>query len=616
MAGVAPAPTFTTRPELLGTTGMVASTHWLASASGMAVLERGGNAFDAAVAAGLVLHVVEPHLNGVGGDMPLIAHDASASRTFVLCGQGSAPAGATIEAYRDLGLDLVPGTSHLAAVVPGAFGAWMHLLGRYGTLPLREVAQYAIGYARDGFPLVPQAATTIEAVADVFAEHWTASAEIYLGRGPGRRGAPAPRSRFANPLLAETLERLVAEGEAAGAGAAAQAEGARRAFYSGFVAEAVDAFVRTPAWDGVGGEDARHAGFLTADDLDAWRPSEEEPVTTAFGGLEIAKPGMWSQGPVLLAQLAMLERAGVADLAPGSPELVHLAVEVAKLAFADREAFYGDSLDADAPDAVVSAPALLDPAYLAERVALLGETAADGLRPGSPGGRTPRLAEHVVRAMADGGAWPDGLTTPRVGEGEPTVARGDTCHLDVVDRWGNVVSATPSGGWLQSSPAVPGLGFALPTRAQMFWLEPGLPASLRPGRRPRTTLSPGMALRDGRPAFAFGTPGGDQQDQWPVPFLVQHLLHGANLQAAIDAPSWHSTHVPSSFAPREAEPMGVRAEPRLGAAVLDDLRGRGHVVTEAGPWALGRISAAGMREDGMLVAAANPRGMQGYAVGR
>jgi gamma-glutamyltranspeptidase/glutathione hydrolase len=215
---------------------------------------------------------------------------------------------------------------------------------------------------------------------------------------------------------------------------------------------------------------------------------------------------------------------------------------------------------------------------------------------------------------------PRGATAPN-GLGEPTVSRlglspGDTCHVDVVDRWGNLVSATPSGGWLQSSPVVPGLGFAMPTRAQMFWLEPGLPNSLAPGKRPRTTLSPALAVRDDGTGFAFGTPGGDQQDQWTVPFLLRHLLGGLDLQAAIDAPTWHSSHVPGSFYPRDHDRLGLVAESRLGADVLSALSARGHAVQDAGPWSLGRLSAAGVRADGMLVAAANPRGMQGYAVGR
>ncbi|HIZ37659.1 MAG TPA: gamma-glutamyltransferase family protein [Candidatus Ruania gallistercoris] len=603
--------TFTTRPELLGTVGMVASTHWLASAAGMSILERGGNAFDAAVATGLVLHVVEPHLNGVAGDMPALCHDARTDRTFVVCGQGTSPSAATPEAYTDLGIEDIPGTGLLPATVPGTFGAWLLMLERYGTMGLREVAQPAIGYARHGYPLVAQAVATISAVAEVFRTQWPTSAQIYL---PGGQ-PPAPRQRFANPVLADTLERLVAEGEAAGPGREQQIEGTRRAFYSGFVAEAIDAFVATEQPDGsavgVPGTDGltRHSGLLTGADLDAWRATEEEPLTVDFAGYQVAKTGPWGQGPVLLQQLAMLQAARVEGLEPGSADQVHLVTEVAKLAFADREAFYGD------PDHFpVPAGALVSAEYAAERARLVGAQADLTLRPGSPGGAVPRLAARVQQAMADGGAGRDKSASP--GQGEPTVARGDTCHLDIVDRWGNVVAATPSGGWLQSSPTIPGLGFALGTRGQMFWTEPGLPTSIGPRRRPRTTLSPGMVLREGKPYLAFGTPGGDQQDQWVVPFLVNHLMHGMDLQAAIDAPTWHSTHGPSSFAPRAAEPGGLRVEERLGAAVLEELAARGHRISTAGPWSLGRISAAGIRGDGMLMAAANPRGMQGYAVGR
>ncbi|GMA32022.1 gamma-glutamyltranspeptidase [Litorihabitans aurantiacus] len=525
-----------------------------------------------------------------------------------------APQAATTAAYRDLGVEAVPGTGHLAAVVPGTFGAWMHLLGRYGTKPLAELAGYAVGYARHGHPTLPRVTSTIEAVSHVFREHWTSSAGVYLAGG----AAPAPGSRLRNPDLADTLERLGREAAAAGDDVAAQAEAARAAFYAGFVADAVDAFARTPQWDGAGpdGERAAHRSFLTGADMAAWRASEEATASLTFGGVEVHKPGLWSQGPVLLQQLALLEAAGVGDLAPSNPRWIHLVIEASKLAMADREAWFGDSLEAGDPRAVAVAD-LLAPDYVRSRAALIGERALEGLLPGSPRGLEPRLPEHVRRAMGESdGAWPRGLGEVRPGEGEPTVARGDTCHLDVVDRWGNVVSATPSGGWLQSSPVVPGLGFSLPTRGQMFWLEEGHPASLRPGARPRTTLSPGL-LRgaDGR-VTAFGTPGGDQQDQWTVPFLVRHLLHGASLQAAIDAPSWHSTHAPSSFSPRGAEPMGVVVESRLGSGALAELRARGHRVEELGPWTLGRISAAGVRADGLLEAAANPRGMQGYAVGR
>jgi gamma-glutamyltranspeptidase / glutathione hydrolase len=618
---------FTTRPELVGTHGMVASTHWLASAVGMATLEAGGNAFDAAVAAGFTLSVVEPHLNGPGGDAPIMGHRAADGHTFVVCGQGTAPAAATADRYTALGLDAVPGTGHLAAVVPGAFGAWLDLLARYGTLPLADVLGPAIGYARDGYPLVPAAVRTIATVQRLFAEHWPTSAATYL---PGGR-LPEAGARFRNPELAATYTRVLDEAHAAGSVRLAQIEAARRAFYQGFVAERIDAFVRTPVRDSSGRD---HAGLLTGDDLAGWRPTEEPTVAVPFAGVQVHKTAGWAQGPVLLQQLAVLDRLGIADAGPA--ERVHTVLEVAGLAFADREAWYGDPADGDVP-----LDDLLDPVYTDARAGLVGPHAADGLRPGAPGGRRPRLA-RVFGEPVDG-VWPgryaDEASTGEavLGGGEPTrgprddtpghgdaaatarpdgSTRGDTCHVDVVDRWGNLVSATPSGGWLQSSPVVPGLGFGLPTRAQMFWLEPGLPSSLAPGRRPRTTLSPGLVLRDGGGGFAFGTPGGDQQDQWTVPFLLHHLLDGLDLQAAIDAPSWHSTHVPSSFAPRTSERRGVEVEQRLGTDVLADLARRGHVVHDTGPWSLGRVSAAGVRPDGMLHAAANPRGMQGYAAGR
>ncbi|MBO0920129.1 gamma-glutamyltransferase [Cellulomonas sp. zg-ZUI222] len=605
----------TTRPVLTGTFGMVASTHWLASAVGMRVLEAGGNAFDAAAAAGFTLSVVEPHLNGPGGDAPVIGHRAADGRTFVVCGQGVVPAAATTAAYRDLGVTEVPGTGHLAAVVPGAFGAWLDLLARYGTLPLADVLGPAVGYARDGYPLVPAAARTIATVAEMFRTHWPSSAEVYLPGG----AVPAAGARFANPQLAGTFERLLAEAAAAGADREAQIEAARRAFYEGFVAQAVDAFVTgTPVMDATG---RAHTGFLRADDLAAWHATEEPTVAVPFAGVEVHKTGPWGQGPVLLQQLRVLEALGVADLVrdavarvdvPGpTAELVHVVVEVAKLAMADRDAWYGDS-------APVPLATLLSPAYAAERARLVGPVADGGFRPGSPDGRAPRLAAALVaaRAAADAGAAP----RLDVGLGEPTVSPiglspGDTCHVDVVDRWGNRVSATPSGGWLQSSPVVPGLGFSLPTRAQMCWVEDGLPASLLPGRRPRTTLSPGLVLGDGH-GFAFGTPGGDQQDQWTVPFLLRHLLGGLDLQAAIDAPTWHSSHVHQSFHPRSHTPRGLVAEQRLGADVRTALAARGHAVQEAAPWSLGRLSAAGVGPDGLLRAAADPRGQQGYAAGR
>lgn len=605
---------FTTRPTLQGSFGMVSSTHWLASQSAMAVLEAGGNAYDAAVAAGFVLHVVEPHLNGPAGEVPIILAPAG-GEVRVLCGQGVAPAGATIAHYRGLGLDLIPGTGPLAAAVPGAFDAWMLLLRDHGTRPLADVMKYAIGYAEDGHPPVQRVGETVESVRALFETEWTSSAEVYL---PGGK-APRPGELFRNPALAATWRRLLAEvsGET---GRVAQIEAARRVWRSGFIAEALVRQARRPTMDTSG---QRHTGTLTAADLASWSASYEAPATYDWRGWTLCKAGPWSQGPVLLQQLALLP-----PRLPryGSAEYVHLLVEGCKLAMADREAWYGDAAE-------VPLDELLSQEYNAERRALIGHKASRELRPGSPGGRTPTISGHA-REVAAGNPAFDAPAAPGAGEptvaraaGEPEVARdggtrGDTCHLDVVDRWGNMVAATPSGGWLQSNPVVPELGFPLGTRLQMAWLDEGLPNSLTPGRRPRTTLTPSLALRDGVPVMAFGTPGGDQQDQWQTHFFLAVALRaevrgGLDLQGAIDAPNWHNDSFPGSFHPRGMRPGSLTVESRTDGAVIEELRRRGHDVQVAEAWSEGLLCAVARDpETGVLSAAANPRGMQGYAVGR
>ncbi len=621
-------PEFTTRPELAGTFGMVASTHWLASAAGLAVLEHGGNAFDAAVAAGLVLQVVEPHLNGLGGEVPVIAHHAGRGETFVLCGQGTAPAAATSEAFAGLGLDLVPGSGLLAACVPGAFGAWMLLLREFGTLRLRDVMSYAIGYAAGGYPLLPAISWGIAGVAELFGHYWPSSAKVYLPDGH----VPAPGSLFANPALAATYQRILDEAEAASHDRDEQIEAARRVYYEGFVAETIAAYVASAEVMDVTGQP--HGGLLCYADLAGWHPRLEEPLSYDVGGLTVCKPKPWGQGPVFLQQLALLDGFDLAAMSPGTADYMHTVTECGKLAFADREAWYGDPDFTDVP-----VKALLSGEYADARRRLVAPEASAELRPGAPDGRPPRLpgfATGAVIGHGDGSASPSLDVQPPAprssgldpGTGEPTMRTsgpggpaassyraGDTCHLDVADRFGNMVSATPSGGWLQSSPVIPGLGFCLGTRAQMFTLTPGLPATLAPGKRPRTTLTPSLALRDREPYLAFGTPGGDQQDQWSLLFFLNHLTFGMNLQQAIDFPSFHSAHMPSSFYPRQAQPRVLDVESRVGSGVIEELRRRGHLVNVRPAWSLGRVSAVA-RRNGVLYAAANPRGMQGYAVGR
>jgi gamma-glutamyltranspeptidase/glutathione hydrolase len=585
-----PADDFTTRPTLRGSFGMVASTHWLASQSAMAVLERGGNAFDAAVAAGFVLHIVEPHLNGPGGDLVgLVAPVGHPPR--VLAGLAPAPRGASVESYRALGLEVVPGSGLLAATAPGAFDAWLLLLRDYGTWELGEVVEFALGYAEDGYPVIPAITRTISAVEELFRDAWPTSASAWLGVETG--------GIHTRPVWAATLRRLL-DG-ASGENRIDRIDSVRAAWRTGFVADAIDEFARRPVRDSSGRD---RPGVITAADVAQYSASWEHPVQLSFRGSTVLKAGAWTQGPSLLQSLAVLDGFEDDRLDPSAEPGAHTILEVLKLSLADRDAWYGD--DGSTPLEI-----LLSSEYAAQRRALVTDLAAHDQRPGSPAGRTPYIP--ITGTATKSG---DGLA----GTGEPTVARdgvtrGDTCHVDIADRFGNVLSITPSGGWLQSSPDIPALGFCLGSRLQMTWLEDGLPSSLRPGQRPRTTLSPTLVMREDGSVLALGTPGGDQQDQWQLTFLLRYLVGGYELQQAIDAPNLHSTSANESFAPRTRIPGGVVIESRVGADVIAGLRKRGHDVVVSPPWALGRLSAVSRGADGMR-GAANPRGMQGYAVGR
>jgi gamma-glutamyltranspeptidase/glutathione hydrolase len=591
---------FTTRPEIQGNFGVVATTHWIASGVGMSILERGGNAFDAAVAAGFALQVVEPHLVGPGGDLPAIVYSAARRKVEVICAQGPAPAAATIDRYRAEGLTLIPGDGLLATVIPGAFDGWMLLLRDYGTMRLRDVLEPAIHYCHAGHPVLARVSDTIRGMADFFRDHWPSSHETWLPGGV----APEPHATVCNPVLAETWRRILAEAETAGS-REAQIDKARDAFYRGFVAEAIGNYLaKAEVMDASG---TRHRGVLGADDLANWSAGVEAPLTYDYHGWTVAKTGPWGQGPVLLQSLALLKGFDIAAMDPSGDEFVHVVTEAMKLAFADREIYYGD------PNfCAVPMDRLLAEDYAAERRRLIGPKAATELMPG----RLPGFEVQLDTTMR--------LLGASSGEGavyEPTMAhlsrkRGDTVHIDVIDRHGNMISATPSGGWLQSSPTVPGLGFCLNSRAQMFWLEPGLPTSLAPGKRPRTTLSPSLALYEGQPRLVFGTPGGDQQDQWQLSFFLRHVHHFDNLQQAIDAPLFHTAHFPGSFYPRTREAASLTAEQNFTPQVLDALVRRGHKLTVTEPWTIGRLTAAARNPNGLLRAAATPRLMQAYAVGR
>ena len=603
MTGFTPPDPFRTRPELRGTFGMAATTHWIATATAQSVLERDGNAFDAAVAAAFVLHVVEPHLNGPGGDLVGIYASADEPAPRVMAGQGPAPAAATIEHYRGLGFDEVPGSGLLAAAIPGAVPAWLRLLETRGSWELADVLAYAIGYARDGHPLIAAVAKTIGTVRELFEQHWPTSAAHWI---PGGR-MPQAGDLVTNQPYARTLERLLEAGAGAGDGASREdrIRAATTAWSTGFVADEIARFAAESHYQP--SIDRELPGVLTAADLAGYAASDEDAVSIEFRGTTVAKSAAWGQGPVLLQALAMLDTFDDERLDPSTALGIHTITEVLKLALADRDAWYGDGT---VPPELLAE--LLSPGYAQERAALVAETASLEFRPGHPGGREPWMPP-----LNEGRA-----RVSTAGLGEPTVSRtgvtrGDTCHLDVVDRHGNLVSVTPSGGWLQSSPTIPELGFCLGSRLQMTWLDAASPSALTPGRRPRTTLSPTLLLRDGVPVETLGTPGGDQQDQWQLVYLLRRLVGGYEPQQAIDAPMFHTASHVSSFEPRTWSPGELVIEGRVGADVLAELTARGHRVTVDGDWSLGRLSMVGRDPaTGVLFAAANPRMAQGYAAGR
>ncbi len=611
---------FTTRPQLAGTFGMIASTHWLATASGMAVLEAGGTAFDAAVAAGLVLQVVEPHMNGLGGEVPIIGYDAgtidpSSTGVFVLDGRtraGPRHAGRV----RRPGPRPGPRQRPAPACVPAAFGTWMLLLGRHGRMRLRDVMQYAIGYARDGYPMTAGVSAGIAAAEPVFREYWPSSAEVYLAGG-----VPATGSRFANPDLAATYQRILDEAEAGGAGRDVQIEAARRAFYEGFVADAAGAYLAAAEVMDVTGE--RHRALLSPADLAGWRASAEEPVTLDFAGLTVCRRdrgararSSCSSWPCSTgsAWRGWTRQARISST-PWSRARNWL-LPTARPGTAIRGSLPSRSMTCCHSLTQRNAGPWSAPQHPRICVRVLLAAPSRGC-PGTPPGRSASRAGWPRRSRPRRSPGPRPARPGRSPARAPVRTRAEPGGHLPPGRRGPVREhgvGHAERGWLQSSPVIPGLGFCLGTRAQMFTLTPGLPNSLAPGKRPRTTLTPSLALRGGEPYLAFGTPGGDQQDQWTLAFFLRHVLFGMNLQEAIDAPAFHTRHFPSSFYPRDRRRWrstlrsapGPRCWPSCAA---------GAPVTVRPPWSLGRVSAVA-RDGGMLYAAANPRGMQGYAAGR
>jgi gamma-glutamyltranspeptidase / glutathione hydrolase len=578
---------FATRPVLQGTLGMVAAGHYLASAIGLSILEKGGNAVDAGVAAGFAVALLKPQSVGIGGEVPILIHLADRRRSVAINGQGWAPRAATIQWFREHHVDLIPSDGFLPATVPAQFASWCTALQEFGTLSLADVLGPAVDLAEGGFPIYTALRNGVLKVIERFRTEWPTSGAVYLENGE----MPPDGTLHRNPEWARTLKGAIdASLHAASSGREASIRAAIDYFYSGPVAKKAVDFATNHAFVDNSGE--AHKGLLALEDFadyGARGTQVEDPVRLAYHGVEVLKCGPWCQGPVFLQQLKLLEGFDLKQLGHNTAEYLHVYLEASKLAFADRERYYGDPEFTDVPLGL-----LLSEDYAAERRELIDPRRASmELRPGSVAMTTLPRAEQ---------RWP--------------VVTGDTTHVDAVDRWGNLFSATPSGGWIGSSPVVEGLGFPLGTRGQMFYLDPRHANSLVPGKRPRTTLTPSMALRDGEPWMAFGTPGGDQQDQWTLQFFLNVVDFGMELQEALDAPTVQSTHFPGSFYPHASTPGGVRAESRISAEVLDDLRSRGHKVDLDGPWSHGQVTAVTRERNGVLSGAASPRGRVAYVMGR
>ncbi len=594
---------FTTRPVVMGTRGVVTSGHYLATAAGFRMMEQGGNAIDAAAAMCFCLNLLEPQSNGLAGEVPTLIYSARERKVYELSGMGWSAQAFTIDWCREHGIDLVPGDGYLPACVPAAVGTWAAALARFGTLSFSEVLQPAIELAEDGYPVYDSLHNSLASNSDKFTELYPSTGEVYL---PGGK-APGVGELHRNPDWAETLRVLCrAEKATAGRGRIAGIEAARAAFYKGEIVERILDFIGTPVEDASG---SAHAGLLSYEDFADWEAEFNDPPSVNYHGLDVHKCSSWTQGPVFLQQLTLLEGFDLAAMGHNSADYLHTLIECAKLAFADREAHYGDPKFDNVPF-----DRLLSKDYADERRALVGERASPEMRPGDVGGGFPAYATMDVAEDNRRALQVAAREVRDLGLGHAHV--GDTTHLDAVDHEGNMVAATPSGGWLGTSPVIRGLGFPLGTRGQMFYLNPARPNALAPRKRPRATLTPSLVTRNGEPSMVFGTPGGDGQDQWTLQFFLNHVHFGMNLQEALDAPTVHSVHFPSSFYPREAYPGRLVAEGRIDRAVLAELERRGHEVEVTADWANGK--PMGIRyggPGGVIAGAVSPKGIIGHALG-
>jgi len=567
----------TTRPVVSGTQGVVTTGHPLVSMAGMRMLVAGGNAFDAAVAAGFAAAVVEPTASyTLCGECVALVYDARSGQTQAVSGQGTAPALATVASFRQRGLDRIPTgpgpEAHLSFTVPGAVDAYLTLLETHGTRTVSEVLAPAVQYAEHGFPMYEYmhrllAIPETRSQFDVYPPGGTA---VFYPNGR----TPEVGEMFVQPALAGTLRRLV-EADALSRGhRTAGIAAARERFYRGDIAATIAAF------------SARLGGLLRAGDLAAYRARLEPPARMTFAGREIVAQPAWTQGPVLMQALGMLATQDLRALGHNSARYIHVITEALKLAFADRERHYGD-----APD--VPLAELLSPAYARERAALIRMDRAmpEAPAPGDPRRRgAPSAGAAATVRAAGAAAGADGTT-----------------HIAAIDRDGNMICLTPSGGVFRKSAFAPELGCTLSTRSEMFVLEDGHPNGVVPGKRPRTTLVSYLICEDGVPTTTIGCPGGDDQAQADLQIVLNLLVFGMNPQQAVEAPRFSTQTLVNSFWPRAYKPGQLNVEPGIPERTRAELRALGHGVSEIGACGIGAVVTRRDPASGALSAGADPR---------
>src|SRR5882724_230275 len=570
----------TTRPVVAGTQGVVAAGHPLVSMAGMRMLLAGGNACDAAVAAGFAAAVVEPTASyTLCGECVALVYDARRGETHAVSGQGTAPALATLAFFRGRGLDRIPTgpgpDAHLSFTVPGAVDAYLTVLETLGTKSLSDVLAPALHYAEHGFPMYEymHRLLAIPETQSQFDLYPPGGTDVFY---PGGR-VPRVGELFVQPALGGTLRRLAEADTRArghrGAGIAA----ARERFYRGDIAAMIGAFSE------------RTGGLLRAGDLAGYRAGFEAPLRTTFAGREILGQSAWTQAPVLMQALGMLEPEDLRAMGHNSARYIHVITEALKLAFADRERFYGDATDKAVPMAE-----LLAPAYLRERARLI---LMDRAAPEQPAPGDPRRRGDVTQAAS-----------VHAGEASAVVPAADgTTHIAAVDREGNMMCLTPSGGVFRKSAFAAELGCTLSTRSEMFVLEEGHPNALAPGRRPRTTLVSYLISEAGVPTMTIGCPGGDDQVQANLQLVLNVLLFGMNPQQAVEAPRFSTQTLVNSFYPRTYKPGQLNVEPGIAESTRSELRALGHGVTEIGACGIGAVVSHRDPNTGVLSAGADPR---------